>query len=109
MAPKHTARGGFAGRKKTAKNNMTIEELLGGASEHLIATVSYHAALCGAFFAQTTNKSRSAIKFVLMLGDDKEEWWCNSPEEVISNMAEMSDLLYQTCVDLGFLEKAPKA
>lgn len=109
MAPKLGAREGFARRGKTAKNNMTIEEIVGGASEHLIAAVSYHSALCGACLIQTTNRSRSAIKFTLMLGDDKEDYWCNSPEEFLSNLAEMNDILVETCIARGYLQKPPKA
>lgn len=109
MAPKLGARSGFARRNKTAKNNMTIEELLGGVSEHLIAAVSYHAALCGACLIQTTNRSRSAVKFALMLGEDKVEEWCNSPEEATEKLADLNDLLVQTAQELGFLQKPPKA
>lgn len=105
MAPKLGARAGFARRNKTAKNNMTIEEIVGGASEHLIAAVSYHSALNGACLMQSTNRSRSAIKFTLMLGDDREEWWCNSPEEFLSNLAEINDLLVETAIEHGHLTK----
>lgn len=108
MATKPGARGGFSRRNKTAKNNMTVEEIVGGASEHLIAAVSFHAALCGAYLAQTTNRSRSAIKFMLMMGDDKEEYWANSSEEFLNALAEMNELLVETCQDLGYLQKPPK-
>lgn len=96
-------RGGFASHKKKARNNMEIPDLLVLGTEPLLTAVTYHAALAGACFMQNTNRARSAIKWTLLLDDDREEFWANTPEEAVDALGEINDLLIETCRDRGYL------
>lgn len=104
MAIKNAPIGGFARKNKKARNNMTIEDILGGISEALVAAVSYHAALCGAYFGQGTNRARSAVYWVLKLDDETEKEWANTSGEANTVLADFNQLLVETAVARGYLQ-----
>lgn len=92
----------FAGAPK-AKQNITIDDILAGVPEALIASVSYHAAKCGAFMGQSVNRKGTGIMWSFKLGDDKFGEWSNSADEAKEHLAEALEILVDTCKQLGKL------
>jgi hypothetical protein len=92
----------FAGAPK-AKQNITVKDILDGVHPELIATVSYHAALCGAFLGQSVNRKGNGVMWVCKLGDDKIGEWANTSEEAIEQLTTLSEILVETCREMGKL------
>jgi hypothetical protein len=101
--PKKGARDGFANRKRKARNNMEIPDILTANTETVLASVVYMSALCGACFIINTNKARSAVKITLLLDEDREEEWLNTPEEATDKLVELNEMLVETARAKGYL------
>ena len=102
--PKKGARSGFANRSRKARNNMTIPDILTPNTEALFNAMIYNALVCGACVILNTNKAISAVKVKLLLDDDSEEEWLNTPEEAQDHLYQLGQMLHETAVERGYLQ-----
>lgn len=94
---------------KAAQHHPPLVDWFGGVSEHLVASVYFHAAIVGAYCAQGTNRAVTAVKYTVALGDDKIEQWCNDAGEANAFLAELSDTLVGIATEDGLLPAPPNA
>jgi len=100
---------GFSKLKKNHAGHIDARELLSPTTDPLLVSVIWHSIVLGAYFAISCNRAKSAVKVYVKLGDEENEQWFNTPEETISGLAELNDVLFEMALERGLVQKPSAA
>lgn len=100
---------GFSKLANDHAGHVDVGSILSTNTDPLLVSLLWHCSKLGAYFAQSTNRARSAVQFYIKYEKDEIKRWANTPEEAVEVLSELLEAVVETCEDLGRIEKRQEA